>query len=114
MSQPPLLFQPSQADVRRFFCAVYAKAQMNQALEAIETIASLWIDEHPEYQEPLSDVNAALLQLSEADTQSDGAAARADGAYLWPLSANYNANFRGVIFVEGRVGVSGVVRGRGK
>ena len=85
MSQPPLLFQPSQADVRRFFCAVYAKAQMNQALEAIETIASLWIDEHPEYQEALSDVNASLLQLSEADTQSDGAAARADGATSNPF-----------------------------
>jgi hypothetical protein len=39
-------------------------------------------------------------------------AARPDGAYLWPLSAAYNPSFRGVIFVEGKVGVSGVVRGR--
>nr|MCU0635147.1 hypothetical protein [Gemmatimonadaceae bacterium] len=39
-------------------------------------------------------------------------AARADGAYLWPLSPAFNASFRGVIFVEGRVAVSGVVRGR--
>jgi hypothetical protein len=39
-------------------------------------------------------------------------AARPDGQYLWPLSARYNPNFRGVIFVDGRVGVSGVVRGR--
>ena len=39
-------------------------------------------------------------------------AARADGAYLWPLGSTYNPNFRGVIFVEGRVGVSGTVRGR--
>lgn len=39
-------------------------------------------------------------------------AARADGAYLWPLSAAYNSNFRGVIFAEGKVGVSGTVRGR--
>jgi len=39
-------------------------------------------------------------------------AARADGAYLWPLSASYNTNFRGVIFAEGKVAVSGVVRGR--
>ena len=38
--------------------------------------------------------------------------ARLDGAYLWPLSAKYNPNFRGVIFAEGRVGISGVVRGR--
>lgn len=39
-------------------------------------------------------------------------AARPDGAYLWPLSPNLNPNFRGTIFVEGKVGVSGVVRGR--
>ncbi len=39
-------------------------------------------------------------------------AARADGAYLWPLSAGLNPNFRGVIFAEGRVAVSGTVRGR--
>ncbi len=39
-------------------------------------------------------------------------AGRADANYLWPLSAAYNANFRGVIFAEGKVAVSGVVRGR--
>ena len=39
-------------------------------------------------------------------------AARADADYLWPLSPAYNYNFRGVIFVEGKVAVSGVVRGR--
>lgn len=39
-------------------------------------------------------------------------AARADGAYLWPLSPAYNPNFRGVIFAEGKVAVSGTVRGR--
>lgn len=39
-------------------------------------------------------------------------AARADGAYLWPLSPSYNPNFRGVIFVEGKTAVSGTVRGR--
>ncbi|MCA0375207.1 MAG: DUF4900 domain-containing protein [Gemmatimonadetes bacterium] len=39
-------------------------------------------------------------------------AARPDGAYLWPLSTSLNPNFRGAIFVEGRVGVSGTVRGR--
>ena len=58
-----MLFQPSQADVRRFFCATFAKARANQPLEAIETIASLWIDEHPEYHAALSDVNAALLAM---------------------------------------------------
>lgn len=38
--------------------------------------------------------------------------ARADGAYLWPLNPSYNPNFRGVIFAEGKVAVSGTVRGR--
>lgn len=39
-------------------------------------------------------------------------AGRADAAYLWPLSASLNPDFRGVIFAEGKVAVSGVVRGR--
>jgi len=39
-------------------------------------------------------------------------ASRPDGAYLWPLNPAYNTNFRGVIFAEGNVAVSGVVRGR--
>lgn len=39
-------------------------------------------------------------------------AGRADAAFLWPLSPELNPDFRGVIFVEGRVAVSGTVRGR--
>lgn len=62
------MFTPSQADVRRFFCSVYAKAQSGQALEAIETIASLWINEHPEYHTDLADVNAALEKMGSEQT----------------------------------------------
>ena len=62
-----MLFQPSQADVRRFFCATYAKAASHQPLEAIETIASLWIDEHPEYHAELADVDAALLAMANEE-----------------------------------------------
>ncbi len=58
--------QPSQADVRRFFCAVYAKAHAGQPLEAIETIACAWMDEHPEYHGDLADVAAALLKMADA------------------------------------------------
>jgi len=36
-----MLIQPSQADVRRFFCSVYAKACAGERLEALETLASL-------------------------------------------------------------------------
>jgi Domain of unknown function (DUF1841) len=67
-----MLYQPTQADVRRFFCTIYAKAIDNVALEAIETIASLWIDEHPEYHSDLKDVDAALLNLSQIINANDG------------------------------------------
>jgi len=60
------MFNPSQADVRRFFCSVYAKALAGQALEAIETIASQWINEHPEYHADLADVDTALTTMYEA------------------------------------------------
>lgn len=62
-----MLFQPSQADVRRFFCSIYAKAGVGVALEAIEIIANQWMDEHPEYHADFSDVDAALLKMQEVD-----------------------------------------------
>jgi len=37
---------------------------------------------------------------------------RPDSAYLWPISHTMNANFKGVIEVDGKVAISGVVRGR--
>jgi len=60
------MFNPSQADVRRYFCSLYAKSRANQALEALETIASLWIDEHPEYHAALADVDLALASMQQA------------------------------------------------
>ena len=60
------MFNPSQADVRRFFCAVHAKTQAGAPMEAIETLASLWIAEHPEYHAALSDVDAALARDYDA------------------------------------------------
>jgi hypothetical protein len=39
------------------------------------------------------------------------ATGRADSAYLFPISRDLNPNFRGVIYVDGKVAVSGVVRG---
>jgi hypothetical protein len=56
------MFQPTQADVRRFFCSVHAKAQAGQPMEAIETLASLWIAEHPEYHADLADTDAAIAR----------------------------------------------------
>jgi len=58
-----MLIQPSQADVRRFFCGVYAKAQTPAPLEPMEMLVSQWIDEHPEYHANLADVDAALASM---------------------------------------------------
>ena len=54
------MFNPSQADVRRFFCAVHAKARAGQPMDAIETLAAQWVGEHAEYHGDLTDVDAAL------------------------------------------------------
>ena len=54
------MFQPSQADVRRFFCAAYAKQRDGVPMDAMENIAARWIAEHPEYHTELADEAAAL------------------------------------------------------
>ncbi|MEO7108466.1 MAG: DUF1841 family protein [Rhodoferax sp.] len=59
------MFSPSQADVRRFFCSVYAKALAGTTLEAIETIASQWMNEHPEYTKDFADEDAALASMAD-------------------------------------------------
>lgn len=64
------MFQPSQEEVRRFFCSVYAKAQAGAPMEAIETLASLWIAEHPEYHADLADADAAVAR--HYDASADG------------------------------------------
>jgi hypothetical protein len=57
------MFNPSQEDVRRFFCEVRAKSLGKQPLDALETLASQWLDEHPEYEPDLSDVESALVRV---------------------------------------------------
>ena len=61
------MFNPSQADVRRFFCSVYAKTKAGHALEAIESIASQWLDEHPEYHLDMLDAEAAVARNYDAE-----------------------------------------------
>jgi len=62
-----MLNQPSQADVRRYFCGVYDKARSGAPLEAMELLVSQWIDEHSEYHATLADVEAALQTMAKAD-----------------------------------------------
>ena len=57
------MFQPSQNDVRRFFCSVHAKQQVAAALTPMEAIAARWIGEHPEYTTDLSDEARALAAV---------------------------------------------------
>ena len=57
------MFNPSQEDVRRFFCAVYAKSQNAQPMDAIETLAGQWIAEHPQYHADLGDEEAAITRV---------------------------------------------------
>jgi hypothetical protein len=59
------MFNPSQADVRRFFCAVRAKGRAGQPLDALETLAGEWLGEHPEYDADLADVEAGIFRAYE-------------------------------------------------
>ena len=57
------MFQPSQQDVRRFFCAAADKQRTGGVLTPIEAIAARWIEQHPEYAADLADVDAALAAV---------------------------------------------------
>ena len=61
------MFTPSQSDVRRFFCSVYAKTKSNRPLEALEIIASQWLAEHPEYHADFADEDAALEKMYDIE-----------------------------------------------
>ncbi len=59
------MFNPSQADVRRFFCTVHRKSLAAEPMEAIETLAQQWIAEHPEHHAELADLDGALARVGE-------------------------------------------------
>lgn len=61
------MFAPSQQDVRRFFCATYAKQRAGSPLDPMEALAARWIDEHPEYHADLGDTEAALAAVYEVE-----------------------------------------------
>lgn len=65
------MFSPSQADVRRFFCSVFAKQRQGQPMEAIETLAAQWMAEHPEHHADFSDIDAALARMGEQNSSGD-------------------------------------------
>ncbi len=55
-----MMFDPSQADVRRFFCESFRKHRDGQILTPLESLALETILVHPEYHATLSDQPAAL------------------------------------------------------
>lgn len=57
------MFQPSQHDVRRFFCDCLLRVRQGVPLDPMQAKAAPWIDEHPEYHGDLQDVEAALAAV---------------------------------------------------
>jgi hypothetical protein len=54
------MFQPSQHDVRRFFCETWRKQQQGLPLTPMEAMAADWVTEHPEYHADLADADVAV------------------------------------------------------
>ena len=61
------MFQPSQHDVRRFFCEVLRKQRAGEPMTPMEAVAAPWVAEHPEYHAELADVDAALAASYTVD-----------------------------------------------
>jgi hypothetical protein len=57
------MFQPSQNDVRRFFCTSYTRWREGLPLEPMQAVAARWIEQHPEYHAELADEAAALAAV---------------------------------------------------
>ena len=60
------MFDPSQHEVRRFFCAVWQKMQGREPVTPLEAIAADWIGQHPEYQTLLGDAEQAVATHFDA------------------------------------------------
>ena len=63
------MFTPNQADVRRFFCRAYAKYTQEAPMEAIETLAAQWMNEHPEYVHVFADEDAAIASVTTPEAK---------------------------------------------
>lgn len=61
------MFDPSQNDVRRFFCEAFRKQREGVLLTPLEALAADWIGEHPEYHGDLQDVDAALAAVFDVE-----------------------------------------------
>ena len=53
------MFNPTQQEVRQFFCEAFRKQRDGEILTTLETIAAGWIAQHPEYESLLLDADKA-------------------------------------------------------
>lgn len=65
------MFQPSQVDVRQFFCSVYNKGKQQQTLEPMERLVFQWMLEHPEYELDFSNLEQALANMAEVSDNKE-------------------------------------------
>ena len=56
------LFNPSRDEVRQFFCTTWQKHTSGNVLTPLESLASQWMEQHPEFHAILSDSSGALEQ----------------------------------------------------
>ena len=56
------MFAPTHADVRQFFCHAWAQHCAGAPMQPLETLAALWVAEHPEWHALLADAEAAQQQ----------------------------------------------------
>jgi len=56
------IFNPTREEVRRFFCDTWKKKTDSHVLDSMETLASDWMADHPEYHTLLEDSEGALAQ----------------------------------------------------
>jgi Domain of unknown function (DUF1841) len=61
------VFNPSQDEVRRFFCSSWSKHLSASPLTPLEALALDWILEHPEYHSILGDETLALQTVFSVD-----------------------------------------------
>ena len=56
------IFNPSREEVRRFFCDTWKKKTEDHILTPMETLASDWMVQHPEYHASLANPEDAVAQ----------------------------------------------------
>jgi hypothetical protein len=61
------MFQPSQHDVRRFFCETARRQREGLPLDPIQAQAASWIAEHLEYAQDLADLATALAAVYDVE-----------------------------------------------